>query len=305
MTVVDGKSLQYFVAVCRYGSTRKAAGHLFITQQGLSRAIYRLERHFKLRLLKRSSTGIALTPAGELLFDESIRILAELECLEQKMRAFLPVEKQILRIGITAGLIGETEACLSLQALADYAATHSHVDFSYVERGDDDCVSLLREQKIDIACVGAIDPAEGYVCTPLSPSGSIVIVSTDNPLANKSEVGLADLSAQTIIAPPDNHSATRQFELWFKRCGRTARLLEVSTSLPTALSAVYLNRGVIIVPSNSVPQVDDRLARLIPIISADDYLWTVNFAYRADHPQRVLIEECVDYLRAQLGGNCA
>ncbi|MDR2380451.1 MAG: LysR family transcriptional regulator [Bifidobacteriaceae bacterium] len=297
MAVVDGKSLEYFAAVCRYGSTREAARHLFITQQGLSRAIGRLEQHFKLRLFKRSSTGVALTPAGQLLLSETAEILARLENLEQQMRAFAAVGQPVLRLGIAAGLIDEKGACLSFQVLENYAAAHSQVDFSYIECSDDDCVSLLQEEKIDLACVGAHGLDANYVCTPLMSAGSTVIVSKDNPLAQQSEISLAELSAQTIIVPPDNHSAVAQFELWFRRHQRPSRLLKISNSLATALSAVYRNHGVIVVPANNVAEIDCGRASLIPMAAADDYLWTVYLAYRAGHPRRGLIEGCVAHLR--------
>ncbi|MDR2382237.1 MAG: LysR family transcriptional regulator [Bifidobacteriaceae bacterium] len=299
MTVVDGKSLEYFVAVSKSGSTRKAAQHLFITQQGLSRAICRLEQHFKLRLFERTSTGVDLTPAGELLFNQSTEILARLENLEREMRAFSETNRETLRLGIAAPLIAEKGAPLSFQALESYAGAHSEIDFSYVERCDDDATKLLQAEQIDLACVSAYGLDAGYVRIPLASAGSTVIVSTDNSLANQPEITLADLCSQTVIVPPDNHSVSAQFELWFDRSdARPSRLAKMSTSFSTALSAVYRNHGVIVVPANSALEIDEQRAKLIPVAAADDYLWTAHFVYRADHPQRHLIEACVAYLRA-------
>ncbi|MGY2049674.1 LysR family transcriptional regulator [Methylobacterium sp. JK268] len=61
-------ALFVFEAVARHASFTRAAAELNVTQPAVSKAITQLERHLGVRLLDRSSDGIALTEDGGLLF---------------------------------------------------------------------------------------------------------------------------------------------------------------------------------------------------------------------------------------------
>lgn len=61
------ESLEYFIEVTRSGSFTQAANHLFISQQGLSRAIKALEEDLGTVLFKRAGKRVTLTNSGESL----------------------------------------------------------------------------------------------------------------------------------------------------------------------------------------------------------------------------------------------
>ena len=54
---MNTKELQYFMKVCEEQSINKAAGKLFITQQGLSRVIANLEKNLNVKLLESNARG--------------------------------------------------------------------------------------------------------------------------------------------------------------------------------------------------------------------------------------------------------
>ena len=58
------RQLQYFAAVARHRSFTRAAAALYVTQPALSQQIRRLEAELGLAVLRRTSKGVELTPAG-------------------------------------------------------------------------------------------------------------------------------------------------------------------------------------------------------------------------------------------------
>ena len=54
------KQLEYFMAVCRYGSLGKAAGKLYTTQPNVSKVIHQLEADLGQPLFERTSKGLRL-----------------------------------------------------------------------------------------------------------------------------------------------------------------------------------------------------------------------------------------------------
>jgi len=77
--------MQYFKAVCLNGSVTHAAEELFVSRPAVSRLLSELERELGVMLFWRSSTGIALTEAGTLFYENCNDILNRVEALEKRM----------------------------------------------------------------------------------------------------------------------------------------------------------------------------------------------------------------------------
>lgn len=80
--IMRTESLRYFLEVARCNSFTQAANHLFITQQGLSRAVKALEDSLSTTLFKRHDKRVQLTSAGETLVPYAQTIVS----CEQEMR---------------------------------------------------------------------------------------------------------------------------------------------------------------------------------------------------------------------------
>lgn len=61
-------ALRAFEAAARHRSMNRAAGELYVTPGAISRQVRTLEDDLRLELFVRSPSGLALTPAGEVLF---------------------------------------------------------------------------------------------------------------------------------------------------------------------------------------------------------------------------------------------
>lgn len=95
-------SCEYFVAIYRAGSIRKAAGELFISQQALSSQLNRLERELGIQLVLRT-TPVELTEAGEQFLLAATRILYIRDTLLKNLEQRKSRQTGELRIGILAG----------------------------------------------------------------------------------------------------------------------------------------------------------------------------------------------------------
>ena len=84
---MDLRLLRYFVAVAEERHVGRAAARLHMSQPPLSRAIKQLEADLGAVLLHRSATGVTLTPAGELLYDETRTLLEQVEQARARIAA--------------------------------------------------------------------------------------------------------------------------------------------------------------------------------------------------------------------------
>lgn len=92
-------SCEYFVAIYRAGSIRKAAGDLFISQQALSGQLNKLERELGIQLMLRT-TPVELTEAGEQFLLAATRILYIRDTLLKNLEQRRSRQSEEVRVGI-------------------------------------------------------------------------------------------------------------------------------------------------------------------------------------------------------------
>lgn len=98
---MDIRKLKYFLAVVDEGSITSAAKKIPIAQPALTRQIRLLEERLDTRLLDRNHKGVVLTRAGEFLYDNAQRLVADFDNVAKKTKAIADGYADSLSIGIT------------------------------------------------------------------------------------------------------------------------------------------------------------------------------------------------------------
>ena len=97
------QDITYFLTLCGEKTFSAAADKLFITQQGLSKAIRRMENEIGAPLFERGRKTLALTPSGEVF----VRYAQEMQGIYARMRDHmerLRDERHNIRLGMTMGV---------------------------------------------------------------------------------------------------------------------------------------------------------------------------------------------------------
>jgi molybdenum-dependent DNA-binding transcriptional regulator ModE len=99
--------LRYFVAVADAGSISKAAEKVFISQQGLSKAIHSLEESLDIQLMVRTQHGITLTDDGRIFYKHAKTIQDEYSSavLEMESRKQAVIHLNNERVKLTTSLV--------------------------------------------------------------------------------------------------------------------------------------------------------------------------------------------------------
>lgn len=84
---MDLRSLRYFKQVADSRSFSKAAAQLRVGQPALSRSVHLLELELGVQLLRRSSRGVEVTQAGQLLWRRAKEMLDRFDLLRDEVRA--------------------------------------------------------------------------------------------------------------------------------------------------------------------------------------------------------------------------
>lgn len=99
--------LGFFVLLARRGSFVETAREIGVTASAVSRRLARLEDRLGVRLMNRTTRRVSLTGEGEAYFGKAVRLLGEIEELENSLRSGQEMPSGLLRINATFGFSRE------------------------------------------------------------------------------------------------------------------------------------------------------------------------------------------------------
>jgi DNA-binding transcriptional LysR family regulator len=205
---VELRHLRCLVAVVDAGGFTGAASVLGVSQPSVSRTLAQLERALGVRLLRRTSREVVLTASGERVLARARRVVAEVDDLAQEARS----GHASLRVGHAWSAVGAH----TVEAQRRWSAQHPEVPLLFVRTNS--ATGGLAEGACDVAVVRT-PYGEGSTRSDRRFDGAVVglesrfcAVASDDPLAARRQLRLADLADRVLAVDP--RTGTTTVELW-------------------------------------------------------------------------------------------
>lgn len=191
------RSLRYFAAVAEELHFGRAARRLHMTQPPLSRAIRQLETDLGVVLFDRSPSGVALTEVGAWFYQDARSLLDAADRLRAKVSA--AAGAATLRIG----MLTDSSDSAAAHLVKAFRERHPHVDVQIREVDFTDPTSGLRSGLVDVALTYAPFDETGISVRRLRVAPVGAVLRTDDPLADREVLRLADLAGRRWFRFPD------------------------------------------------------------------------------------------------------
>ncbi|KAB2899774.1 MAG: LysR family transcriptional regulator [Burkholderiaceae bacterium] len=245
------KQLRYFVDIVDAGSFSLAAERLFIAQSALSRQVKDMEQALQVPLLERGTRHLAVTPAGQSLYDDARRILAALQQATVNARHAQRGIEGTVRL-LHASSVPLTPA---LQAfLRSHLDRHPGVSVEVSQSSSEHQALDIAEGRADVGL--ARDPVlrryPGMHYVPLYTEPLVVALPPDHALAQASEVALDDLRGEAFVATPhlDRGGLSHCVAQLCRAAGFEPRGARVRSRKWSQLALVQAGFGVAVVPAS-------------------------------------------------------
>ena len=196
---MEFRQLEYFVAVAEEANFTRAAERVHISQSGISAQIRQLEADLGAALIDRSTRTATLTPAGAAELDHARATLASRESLRRGVEEVMGLIRGELVIGMVSGC---TLSGL-FDALATFHQRHPGVEITLVEDNSERLTERVHSGAADVAVIGTVGKVPpGFEALSISSERLVVAVPLGHPLAKRSRLALAQISAYPIICMP-------------------------------------------------------------------------------------------------------
>jgi DNA-binding transcriptional LysR family regulator len=192
---IELRHLRYFLAVAETLHFSRAAKRLGIAQPPLSQQIRRLEQLLGHALFERTTRGVKLTLAGQLLAKRARSTLEKVDEDLSQVRRLGRGEEGTLTVGFS-GSVMFTELPAAIQS---YRRRYPKVELRLRELVTTAQIAGLLNGTLDLAFLRDGDPTEGIRITTLLKEKYVAVLPEAHPLAQRRSLSVKALKGEPFI----------------------------------------------------------------------------------------------------------
>ncbi|RAS88347.1 LysR family transcriptional regulator [Priestia endophytica] len=288
---VDIRQLEYFVAVAEQESFTKAAANVHLSQPALSKIVKNLEEELKVELFDRSTRKLKLTDAGEIVYQEALKLTASLTDLTLRLDNLMNSPTGTIRIGIPP-LIGT----LFFPSIArSFHNQYPKISLELVEFGAKKLVEFVEEEKVDIAIIVLPVNNPKFEVYPFIQEEFAFFCAKTHKFANRTSLSLKELSEEKFIL------FSKQFTLHDRiiwecvNAGFTPSVPYESSQWDLISELVAEEFGIAILPQSIYSKMNHDKITMVPLVNPTP-LWELGFAVKKNSYISFANRKLIDFL---------
>jgi len=192
---IDLRHFRYFLAVAETLHFSKAAQLLGIAQPPLSQQIKRLEQLLGHRLFDRTTRGVKLTLAGQLLAERARTTIEKVQDDLAQVRRLGRGEEGTLTVGFSGSVMFSDLPA----AIESYRRRYPKVELRLRELSTSAQISALLMGTLDLAFMRDGDPTEGIEMSTLFEERYVAVLPEGHALARKRSLRMRDLQREPFV----------------------------------------------------------------------------------------------------------
>jgi DNA-binding transcriptional LysR family regulator len=219
--------LSTFVRAAERGSFTAAASAAGITQAAVSQRIALLERELRVSLFDRKAGKIALTEAGQRLYEYARRILDLHEQARRDLGGLHPPISGDLSIAASS-VPGE---CFLPALLAAFQAEYPRVHLRATVSDSGSAIKEVEKGRAALGLIGRKPEESTLEARPIGKDSLVLIVHLGHPWARRRLVSLDALAGEPLIIREPGSGSRCVLERSLERAGRSLAGLNVTLEL--------------------------------------------------------------------------
>jgi DNA-binding transcriptional LysR family regulator len=258
--------LRYFHAIAEDLSFSRAARRLHVAQPALSRAVKQLEATLGVQVFERTRHHVRMTPAGAVLFRETLLILRQVEESIRRVRRTAAGEEGELRLGY----IGPPTQPFLGRLLGEYRERYPRVTVHLEERTPERVWEMVAKGRLSAAITRPVITHEalGLRTLLLHEEKLGIVVPPGHRLAQRRSVPWTVLERErlSVLARREGMGLHDAVIAGCRRAGVTPRLTHTPSLIGTVMTYVEAGAGIGVVTESVVAPVTGlRFILLSPV----------------------------------------
>jgi LysR family transcriptional regulator, hydrogen peroxide-inducible genes activator len=238
------KDLRYLVAVADQRHFGRAAARCFVSQPTLSAQLKKLEQSLGVQLIERAPNNVSLTPAGEEIVARARRIIEASEEVVTLARS----HRDPLAGRVRLALLPTIGPYLLPRVAPLIRKSLPRLELHLYEYQTAAMLEKLHAGELDVGILALPVELDGLEARELYREPFTVALPEQHPLAQESQIRVADLKNETLLLLEDGHCLRDQALEVCSRVGVRDQQDFRATSLETLRQMVAAGAGITLLP---------------------------------------------------------
>lgn len=247
-------AFKYFYEVAQKGSLSGAAESLDVAVSAISRQINQLEKRVGTQLFERSSRGMSLTPAGQMLLKHVRRINLETEATFQAIAELNDDTKFPIRVACTQGAAHWLVPTL----MAKFSAQHPESRFSIHVSSARAATERVATGESDIGITFSTNLTDAVEVLYACNAAALAVMSRQHPLAKRKRLKLEEIQRYPLALTDENTSTHKLYRLACNRIGRWVEPRVLSNQAGALHAYVRSSQAILFASYTSITGILDE-----------------------------------------------
>lgn len=289
MIYINIKELESFLCIVESGSITKAATNMYISPQGLSSLVKKIEKELDVTLLERSANGVVLNAYGKLLLDKAKIILNTYEELQNEINNLKRLEHGMIRMVSAYGVLRR----LTPDFIFEFMKQNPEIHLDYMEFPDNYIDEMVFEEKADIGfAIGPVDN-EKFESNFLYEEEVMLLVRTDDELASYDKISIKDIKGRKFIIESNMFKLHAIFINKCKKYGFEPDIIFGTSGYSLCHKLCSEGKGISLTLKSNY--VDMKNTGLVTIPFEEDFRWQIYMIIKKGKQIEKSIEQLINF----------
>ena len=288
------ETLQAFIYLVESGSITKAAEKLFVSPQGLSYSISSLEQELGTALFERTSKGVKLTIAGEVILNDINSLLDSWYSAKEHLKELKEYDDNQIHLGIINSLNGIIAPLIYEEFLVKYPEIQLFIEECHSHESN----AELLANRLQLALVLDLYPHKDVELIPIKDETWCVLVNQENEMAERSYITIDDFAGKDMALPNHNYNVLNYIRTQCKSRGIDFNTkLSYGANTRGIIQFLKSGKGLAVCPTYVArAMIQEPSIKAIPIKDNLDTFHTC-IAYRKNQKLSEQIRSMIDFLK--------
>ncbi|MDT9605520.1 LysR family transcriptional regulator [Lactobacillus johnsonii] len=290
------QQMKYYIAVVEAHSFTQAAEICNISQSAISQQIKELENTLNVQLLKRVGRSFELTTAGHYFYQQSKKIVQEIEDTIKKTqeKAHKEIEQYNLRLGYLVNF-GTQEF---LQAVAQFSQMYPDVKVTISNGMHEDLFQLLKTNKIDLAFSDQRRALSTEYENEFLTETNFQVLLPIQQFKNQDKISSAGLKDMTCILVTSSLQKDLE-EKYYRDVLGIQSQFQLAATFDEAQMIVAMGQGYTIINERTKAKVNKDVVHSLPLYLGKNPLKQKYYAFWKKENSGYYIESFANILKEQ------
>lgn len=272
---MDIKDLKIFQTIAREQNITQSSRLLYMTPQGISKVIKKLENELECSLFIRTSSGMKLTESGRRFLSYADAAVAEYTQTKAEILRIEQRQRMTVDLLSAYGIL----RLVTPECITAFRTDHPDITLHYREYPDLVVDRFFAENEGNVAfSIGHFDPSL-YEITPLDSFPVKLLVHESHPLSERNSVTVLDLKNQPLYIESSQFHIHHLITNACRAAGFEPDIVFETSGFSLCHKMVQQNKGI----SVSIDFISDDMSKnglkLIPF-EEKDLVWTASMLTR-------------------------